>query len=474
MNHKKAIGLACASAALATSIAPVVAQEQPAPSGQSIDASDFAALKNELAELREELRKLKESNTPSAGTTTPAKPDATTGGTTTSGTTTSGTTSGVSTTAAKADSGKWYDKISLRGYAQVRYNRLLESNPRLRNEQGDRSWGDNGGIFLRRMRLIFSGQVSKKVYFYVQPDFASSASSTQLHFGQLRDAYFDLGLDAKNEFRFRVGQSKIPFGFENLQSSQNRLPLDRADGLNSAFANERDLGVMFYYAPEKIRKRFASLVSDGLKGSGDYGVLGLGIFNGQTANKPELNNGQHVVGRLTYPFEVGKQIIEPSIQAYKGTFVIPTDQTSPGTIVRPGRGYDDERIAASFVMYPKPFGIQAEYNWGKGPEFNPATDTIESRSLRGGYVTFSYLTKLGKHTLIPFTRFHNYDGGKKHELDARSYRVREAEVGVEWQPTKNFELVAQYTISSRRFEDFVRQNNEEKGRLLRLQAQMNF
>ncbi|RYG64808.1 porin, partial [bacterium] len=362
----------------------------------------------------------------------------------------------------------------LRGYAQVRYNRLLESNPQLRNEQGDRSWGDNGGIFLRRVRLILSGQVSKKVYFYLQPDFASSTTSTQLNYGQLRDAYFDLGLDNKNEFRFRVGQSKIPFGFENLQSSQNRLPLDRNDALNSAFSNERDIGVMFYYAPERIRKLYASLVNDGLKGSGDYGVLGLGIFNGQTANKPELNNGQHMVGRLTYPFQVGKQIIEPSIQAYKGTFVIPTDQTSAGTIVRPGRGYDDERIAASFIMYPKPFGIQAEYNWGKGPEFNPATDTIENKNLRGGYVTLSYLTKVGKHTIIPFTRFHNYDGGKKHELDARSYRVREAEVGVEWQPTKNFELVAQYTISSRRFEDFVRQNNEQKGRLLRLQAQLNF
>ncbi|MEY2901301.1 MAG: hypothetical protein RLY89_407, partial [Bacteroidota bacterium] len=144
---------------------------------------------------------------------------------------------------------KWFENISIRGYLQVRYNRLLETNSKLGNEQGDRSWGENGGFFLRRARVILSGQISKHVYFYFQPDFASSASSTSLHFGQLRDAYFDIGLDKDNEYRLRVGQSKVPYGFENMQSSQNRLPLDRNDALNSSVVNERDMGVFFYWAP---------------------------------------------------------------------------------------------------------------------------------------------------------------------------------------------------------------------------------
>ena len=128
----------------------------------------------------------------------------------------------------------------------MRYNRLLETNPKLKCEQCDRSWGENGGLFLRRVRIILFGQISERVYFYIQPDFASSASTNSLHFGQLRDAYFDIGLERRNEFRVRLGQSKVPFGFENMQSSQNRLPLDRADGLNSALSNERDLGAFFY------------------------------------------------------------------------------------------------------------------------------------------------------------------------------------------------------------------------------------
>jgi hypothetical protein len=369
---------------------------------------------------------------------------------------------------------KWYDSFQIRGYAQVRYNRLFETNETLKSEQGDRSIGDNGGFFIRRLRIIFSGQISERVYFYIQPDFASSASSTSLHFGQIRDAYFDLGLDAKNEFRFRVGQSKVPFGFENMQSSQNRLPMDRNDALNSAVSNERDLGVFFYWAPSNIRKLYTSLVSDGLKGSGDYGVFGLGVYNGQTANKPEANNSSHIVARLSYPIQVKNQIIEGGIQAYSGQWTMAADQLSAGVGVNANKSYLDERIAASFVLYPKPFGIQAEYNVGTGPEFNKETDAIENKKLSGGYITASYKIDLKKQILIPFIRVQHYTGGKKHELDARSYQVDETELGVEWQPNKYFELVAMFTQATRRAEDFKLQNNLQSGSMLRLQAQLNF
>jgi hypothetical protein len=367
---------------------------------------------------------------------------------------------------------KWYETISIRGYTQVRYNRLLETNDSLKNEQGDKSWG-NGGFFIRRMRIIFSGNVHERVFIYIQPDFASSPGSGVNNFGQLRDAYFDLSLDKKKEFRFRIGQSKVPFGFENMQSSQNRLPLDRNDALNSAVANERDLGVFFYWAPEKTRALFASLVSDGLKGSGDYGVLGVGAFSGQTANKTDLNQDPHVVGRLSYPFQIGNQIIEAGVQGYFGKYVV--DNKSPGVKTENKySSYRDQRAAASFVLYPKPFGIMAEYNVGIGPEFNPMNDSIETQELSGGYVTASWMFKIKKQILIPFVRGQYYDGGKKHELDARSYTVTEYEFGVEWQPIKNFEFVAMWTMSERRFEDYKLQFNRQKGSLLRLQAQFNF
>ncbi|MEQ9592226.1 MAG: porin [Cyclobacteriaceae bacterium] len=369
---------------------------------------------------------------------------------------------------------KWYDSFAIRGYVQARYNKLLETNPDLGCDQCDRSWGGNGGFFMRRIRIIFYGQISRQVYFYIQPDFASSVSSTNLTFAQIRDAYFDIGIDKENQFRFRIGQSKVPFGFENMQSSQNRLPLDRNDGINSALRNERDLGVFFYYAPAKIRQRFSMLVREGLKGTGDYGVFGFGVYNGQTANRPELNDELHVVARLTYPFQIGNQIIEPSLQAYTGKFVIPNAQVSSGVTGSSDMNYLDERAAATFVLYPQPFGIQAEYNVGRGPEFNKYTNTIDVKPLSGGYITLNYMLKFDQQLLYPFARAQYYSGGKKHELDARSYKVNEYEIGLEWAPTKTFEFVAMYTMSRRRYEDFVRPDNKQTGNLLRLQAQINF
>lgn len=381
------------------------------------------------------------------------------------------TSTAIANTTEEKKSG-WYEKINIRGYVQVRYNRLFETNPDLKSDQGDKSIGNFGGFFIRRNRLIISGQLSDHVYFYIQPDLASSASTTSLHFAQIRDAYFDVSLDKNKEFRFRIGQSKVPYGFENMQSSQNRLPLDRNDALNSAVANERDLGVFFYYAPKKVRELYNSLVNDGLKGSGDYGIFGVGLYNGQTANKPEINNNSHWVARLSYPFKLRNQIIEPGIQMYSGQYKL--DQTTTGVKKNASLDYLDERMAASFIVYPKPFGIQAEYNVGKGPQYDFVKDSISTKDLKGGYVTLSYLIKVKKHIIIPFARYTFYDGGKKFELDARAYNVKEFEGGIEYQPFKNFEITTSWVHSEKWTSDKAKKDNFQVGSFLRIQCQLNF
>ncbi len=353
---------------------------------------------------------------------------------------------------------------------QLRYNRLLETNGELKCDQCDKSLGTNGGFFARRARLVLSGDIHERVYLYIQPDFATDASATSLHFTQLRDLYADLALDEAKEFRVRVGQSKVPYGFENLQSSQNRLALDRADPLNSAVSNERDIGAFVYWAPAPIRKRFSSLVSSGLKGTGDYGVVGVGVYNGQTANKPEANDSQHVVARITYPFQLaGGQFIETSVQGYAGRYS-PTRNAGVGG---PGE-FVDRRAAVSLAVYPQPFGFQAEYNAGEGPEYEATTRRIQLKRLEGGYAQVMYMAKIGAHTLTPFVRGQYYQGGKKHDTDARRYLVRQVEGGAEWQPNKAFELVVLYSLEDRAYEDNTTRGNRQKGGRMRVQAQINF
>lgn len=378
---------------------------------------------------------------------------------------------------------EWYKKIGFRGYAQVRYNGLIATNDKVSCDQCDKSWGTtatadgvkaNDGFFIRRARMVFSGQIHPNVFVYFQPDFASSPGSGLNNFVQLRDLYVDVSFDPKREYRVRIGQSKVPFGFENMQSSSVRLSLDRNDALNSGVPNERDLGLFFYWAPSEIRARFEMLTKEGYKGSGDFGVFAFGVYNGQSVNKLEGNKNLHVVSRISYPFVVGNQIIEPGIQAYTGKWAF-TNEISSGVTVKDIQYTLDQRIGATFVLYPKPFGVQTEYNFGKGPRFDKETNQVTVGDLNGGYVLLNYKWDISKKQLLyPFAKFQYYDGGKKFEKDARSYVVREYELGVEWQPIKALEFTAQYVFSDRTFEDSFLLDNRQKGNTLRLQAQFNF
>jgi hypothetical protein len=361
----------------------------------------------------------------------------------------------------KAKEARWYDRILLRGYTQVRYNRIGATNPDLENAQGDKSIGDNGGIFFRRARIVLQGDLGPYLAFYLQPDFASAVQDS-LNFGQMRDWYADIFLEREKMFRFRVGQSKVPYGWELMQSSSNRLPFDRTDGINSAFVNERDLGAFFMFETPEVRRKFKQLVDSGLKGSGDFGMTAVGVSNGQPLNTREKNDNKHFFARVTYPFEVGSQTLEVSAAAYTGLYV-PTKAEGIG-----GRKeIQDMRGLATFVLYPKPFGLQAEYNVGYGPQL--VGKTIERRALDGGYVMAMWRQKTSIGYVTPYVRVHRYDGGKKFELNAPHHVVRELNAGVEWQIQKWLELTAEYMESDRTVD-----GKREEGRLLRLQLQFNY
>ena len=361
---------------------------------------------------------------------------------------------------------EWFERVNFRGYTQFRYNRLFETNPEVKCEQCDKSIGDNGGFFIRRARMIFFGEMNNNVYFYIQPDLASAPEKNQQHFNQLRDLYFDIALTDDKSSRLRFGQSKVPFGFENLQSSSNRLAMDRNDGLNSAVANERDIGVNYYWASPEKRKLLSELTKNNLKGTGDYGIFGIGAYNGQTANKPEKNNNLHIVSRFTYPTKLASgQIIEPSIQGYHGYYVANTGTEE--------REYLDERIAASFIFYPQPIGFQMEYNEGVGPEYDEDIQKIDVKKLKGGYAQIMYNHQIGKDFYMPFIKYQFYEGGKKHETGATSYQVKAVEVGVEWQYGPYFEITALYAYDERVMKSALI-DSDEKGSKLRLQLQVNY
>lgn len=381
----------------------------------------------------------------------------------------------------------WFERLTLRGYTQLRVNEFLAGDAtapaglsRLRSVH-DSGITDRNNFTFRRVRLIIQGDIHERVSIYLQPDFAvavnnQSAGEPRGNYAQLRDAYVDWFMDDERRTRLRFGQQKVPYGWENLQSSQNRLTLDRSDAINSAVPGERDIGITAYHTPHGVQRIWDRLGRDGQKLFGNYGAFGVGVYNGQTINRVERNNDLMVVGMATWPFELdglgrmfAGQVLEVGGSAYRNGFrpEIRAGGVTPNTIA-------DHRVGVHAILYPQPFGLQAEWNWGRGPEFDPVTRLVDSRPLEGGYIQAMYRvdhSPIGP--FMPYARLQHYRGGWKVGTNAPRLETDEVEVGIEFQPIKPIEITLAYARMKRREADERRLGRAE-GDLFRAQFQWNY
>lgn len=350
-------------------------------------------------------------------------------------------------------SDKWYERVKMRGYVQTRFYGILGDgdNPGYHQPNDSSIANDTASMGIRRGRIVFSGDVTDHVYLYLQTDMqASVGGSTSL---QGRDVYADVSLDPAREFRVRLGLSKVPYGFSNLQSSQNRYALERPDALNSAVEGERDMGAYFIWAPYEIRNRFKDLVKMGLRGSGDYGVFNVGVFNGQGINNADRNGDMHYIARLAYPFEFPNgQFFEVGASYYTGRYVPTTAAMGalPAPNVIGGGGVRDSRVAVNAILYPQPFGLEAEWTWGEGPQLSDDLRTISAESLSGGFVQAVYRHVFpNQSALLPFVRWQHFDGARKFATNAPKTNVDEVAIGLEYIPYPELEISLMYAHGTR-------------------------
>jgi hypothetical protein len=360
----------------------------------------------------------------------------------------------------------WYEKMSIDGYTQVRHTEQLNDKAYLTGGlPADRSVDANQNLVIRRGRFKISGDFGR-VFLYTQFDVAASVDSgTRGNLGyQTRDIYADIALDEAKEHRIRIGVSKVPYGWVNLQSSQNRLQMERPEALNSAVEGERDQGIYYMYANTEDRALFKSLVKDGYKGSGDYGVFTAGFYSGAGLNRADNNGEVHSVIRLSKPWvSASGQMYEAGIGGYAGRFKVTTgaaaiDATAMENAVKNqadkrnfNDGFVDRRAAATFIMYPQPWGIEAEWTAGQGPQMNDARNNINVESLHGGYIMVNYRHKYGEQSeFLPYVRWNYFDGARKFGTNATKMVVNEIDLGFEWQWRKEVELQLQYTLADER------------------------
>ena len=134
-------------------------------------------------------------------------------------------------------------------------------------------------LYFRRLRLYPHLHLSDNLSIINETDFEGEDLSPDSVTLTLLDLY------VKYEFakghHLRIGQAKVPFGYEFLRTSRKLTTIERSDVSRQFF--QRDIGVGVY----------------GKFGESDYG---FGVYQGQGENNGERNGSFDVVGRYAHSF----------------------------------------------------------------------------------------------------------------------------------------------------------------------------
>jgi hypothetical protein len=309
--------------------------------------------------------------------------------------------------AAPAPKTAWHDTTTVGGYMQFRWN----DHPDRANSLGK----PDNDFQVRRARIKVEARPTDRVKGTLQIDLPVGDGVVDV-----KDAYGEYYLGDANETRLRFGQAKVPFGFQVPQSSSLRLTMERTD-LKSMTPGERDRGAWLMYTPEKLHDRFNELKSDHL-GTGDFGFLTAGVFNGQGFNTSEANDGKHFVFRADYPFECGSgRMGQAGVSILTGDYVTGNAEATANstTATVPTAEIDEHALNFHFYLPPDPWGVQFEYLTGESAALftpdpgDPNTWFVGQANVDGWYGQLHYKPC---DDGTAFIRFDDFDGFKKNGL----------------------------------------------------------
>lgn len=245
---------------------------------------------------------------------------------------------------------KWYDAMKVSGWMQGRWQ-YYPHDLEVRDASGDKRQISNE-FLLKRARLVIDARSSADTRVYVQSEYSDPSGLS------LKDFYLDRYLGDDQAHRVRVGQQKVPFGFEVVQSPLERLPLEDNWTTRRTIPGLRDTGVTWMYTTPEDATLFAEARSKWF-GAGDYGNVAVSVLNGQGVGPEaqEVNGDKHVALRLAKPFALrgdGKYA-EVGASYYAG------DYFSKGASAE----FSEHLTGVHGFIAPTPLGFQAEYFEGR-------------------------------------------------------------------------------------------------------------
>lgn len=259
----------------------------------------------------------------------------------------------------------------------------IEIQPQLdfqevRNATDDGSGGFQQNLLIRRLRLLFGGQVAKNVFFYFSTENSNLGKSTQAVGGTTGTKALGSGfgvLDAMaewriaKEFNIEAGNVRSPVSRESLKGNTTSFMLDfsaYSTIMSAALQNNagRDTGVMFrgYFLCDRLEYRSAIL--SGLR-------------------QPGVKNSPRFVERLQYNFFDTEVYAFPSYASAN---------YGNRRILAVGAGYDtqgDYRYASAdlFLDWPIPLGSflsTLQYQYINGGKFLTAFPQQSTFMIEGG------------------------------------------------------------------------------------------
>jgi hypothetical protein len=379
---------------------------------------------------------------------------------------------------------RWFERIKILGYVQSRY--AVGATSHLFDiPLGDRlATSDPREFYIRRIRVVLAGEISERLSFYLQPAFEGDQQN--LFNKEMVDAFADYHITRDRQWRLRFGLHRVPNSFDTYRSSSQRIELDRHESIQSGAPGERDLGVALYWTSKIAQLRYAQMAIYH-NGPGDYGNIGLMVYNGQTRNKVEANADKHVGIHLAHPFELPNgRLVQLGAMAFRGQYVVsgtgPIGSSAvswcPPGLRRGSSGceVDDERVTAYIYTPTQPLGLIAEYTAGRGPLRN-SQGIIEEKPVHGGYAELMYTWRYSDVGLLtPYVRYGVYHGGLK-SINGANGRSETVNVGLVWEPDTHWRFVTEWMWKDGLNASILKPGQDQlafEGSILRFQVQWFF
>jgi len=241
-------------------------------------------------------------------------------------------------------------KHKLDGYFQVRYS--------------DDDATDTSEFLVRRARFNIRGPVSDRVSYRIELQMdAKEKGGGPTSKTQLRTLNADYKLD---KGYLRIGQAKVPWGYELLESVPDLWTGERCLFMDRLFPNQRDIGVMYAYQAAATKPEFD-----------------LGIYNGTGINASDNNKTKNVMARVNFPVRNGSV----ALSGYTGKNGADASQT------------DQDR-----------YGASARFKWPGGAHF--MAEFVTGRDLgsdiRGYYAQIGHPLAKTRPDLL-FAKYDQYD-----------------------------------------------------------------